>query len=550
MDLGKEISIPLRILSGEIPIKDFDLNYPPFPYYFNAGFLYFFGKNYNNFFILGAIQSLIYLFLAWKLLAKINTNNWQKGLMLLIFITCALFPGENDGRFFFPYTFNWSYNLIFSVTVLLLVGAYLEKRKKINLFFAGIFTGFTILSKQDYLLCALLAILFGMLYDWYHESKGKKISLFYRLGIILVGSIIPIALFNGFLVYSGVRPSQLIENWFMSSEQLELLRRLPAWEWYLPFNKRFLIFGIILVSGFLSSYFWNNRYKSIAYFFLLGTIVLSIRQSLKDSIQMDFKTWATIFSLLFGIIHLVKIRPGLEYKNYWVPLFAISALGIQLRPIFHHAVVNLQFSGNFNIYLLFGALLFLIYIGELVNGFINKKVYLNILSVIFICVIISSTYHLVAYYNENRWKKINTSIGAIYLPNTYLDAVVFQEVLQWLKELPKDTHLLALGGDLVLSAAGRISSISDFQSAYLATPQREKKIIEQLKEENIEYVLAFQDGNYYLQVLGFLYGIDLNQYLKENYYTVKVWGGNVPFEKFQIFKNKEPMIYILKRFPK
>ncbi len=103
---------------------------------------------------------------------------------------------------------------------------------------------------------------------------------------------------------------------------------------------------------------------------------------------------------------------------------------------------------------------------------------------------------------------------------------------------------------LVFTDGGVAVKEGDYPScqAYYRGPEEE--IIKMLSNEKIEYVFLVQDGNYYPQVLGFLYGSDLNTFLKNNYYTYKMWGGEISFEEFKVFKDNLTMIYILKRLPR
>jgi hypothetical protein len=89
--------------------------------------------------------------------------------------------------------------------------------------------------------------------------------------------------------------------------------------------------------------------------------------------------------------------------------------------------------------------------------------------------------------------------------------------------------------------------MSDFQSTYLLLPEQENAIIQKLSREKINYIFVVQDGNYYPQALGFLYGLDLNHFLKSNYYTYRKWGGDTLFENFRALKDNQLMVYILRK---
>lgn len=550
MDLGKEIMVPLRILKGDVPFKDFDLIYPPFPYYLNAGFLYLFGKSFTNFFLLGAIQSVLYLFLAWMFLKKITIRYWFRWLMIIILITCGIFPGENDGRFSFPYSFNWSYSLIFSFSVLLLITRYLEKKKRLTLWGAGILCGMVLLSKPDFLFCAALPILLGVIieYNQLPKEEGKKIYI--TLGTITLAIIIPVTAFCLYLLNVGVAPSSLIKVWAPTAERLNLINNFPVWHYYNPFNFRFVLFGIIMSCSLIGSLLIvRKKHMALGLALLFGLFLLLLRQVYKDAIQFDFRCWVIILSLGYSLIHLTQIKEAISSKNHLVILFSIAIVGYQMRFILQHGVVNLNWSGNLNVFILFGALLFLI---EIVRKVIDPeiKIYHIVLSSIMIAIIFSSSLHIIRYYQPDRWQKIVTGLGPLNLPNTKMEASAFSEALSALNSLKPKEEVFNLNADLLFASIQKEGVLSDFQSAYLLTFIQEKEIIKTLLERKIEYVFLVQDGNYYPQVLGFLYGSELNTFLKNNYYTFKMWGGEITFEKFQVFKHNFPMVYVLKRMPK
>lgn len=549
-DLGKEVMIPLRILNGEIPFKDFGLVYPPFPYYVNAGFLYIFGKTFNNFFVLGAIQSIIYLFLAWKFLKEISIKNWYRWLMLMILITCAIFPGENDGRFCFPYTFNWSYSLIFSFSTLLFMTRYLETKEYRALWGAGIFCGLGLLSKQDFLFCALITIFLGLFLEYSQLPDKRKEGLTKistSAGIIILAIGAPVVVFNLLLIIVGVSPSSLMNSWFPRINHSNIANQFPVWHYYSPFNFRFIIFGMILVFCIAGSYFFNQKKKKgFGLFLIFGLIALLLRQVYNDAIQFDFRIWVTMLSAIYGIIHLTQIKGNIYSKRYLLTLFPVAILGFQMRFIGLHGVINLNWDGNLNIFILFGALLFLI---DIANRFKDAglKVYHVLLSTVMIIVIFSSSLHLVRYYQEDRWKKIATRIGPLFLPNKTSEAKTFSEALAWLNQLPANEKIFSLNGEFLFSSAGRMSKVSYTQPAFLMTAGEEKEIIQMLSDEKIEYVFVVQEGDYFPLVLGYLYGLDLHQFLRNNYYTYKMWDGEITFKEFQAVKHNLNMVYILRR---
>lgn len=550
MDLGKEIMVPLRILNGEVPFRDFALLYPPFPYYLNAGFLYLFGKTFNNFFLLGAIQSFLYLFIAWKFLNEISITKWYRCLIIIILITCGIFPGENDGRFSFPYTFSWSYSLIFSFSALLFMARYLETKKNIALLGAGILCGLVLLSKQDFLFCTVLPLLLGIIIEYDQLPKEKHKKIYITLCTITLAIVIPVIAFCLFLLSIGVAPSSLITTWVPAAARLNLINKFPTWHFYNPFNFRIIIFGMILICCFVGSFLIGRKKNMVlGMAIIFGLSVLLLRQVYKDSIQFDFRSWIVILSLGYALIHLTQVKNAISSKNYLLIFFPIAVVGYQMRFILQHGVVNLNWSGNLNVFILFGALLFLIEIVNKVKG-IQTKIYNILLSSVMIAIIFSSSLHIIRYYQEDRWKKISTNIGLLYLPNTKLEAGAFSEALATLNSLQPNDKVFNLNGDLLFASVRKKSIFSDFQSSYLLTFIQEKEIIQILSDQKVEYVFLVQDGKYYPQVLGFLYGSDLNTFLKNNYYTYKLWGGEISFEEFKVFKDNLTMIYILKRLPK
>lgn len=158
-DEGYYFHIADRIIQGQLPYKDFFLQFTPGYFYILAGALKIFGEQILVGRILTLLTALVILFLEFRILAKLCTNGVKEKIIVFLTTVSFGFPLINN-----PAMLAW----ISVLSFLLLVYSFLlwesNQKKVINSIFVGLSLALILLIKQNlglyFLLITNLFLLF------------------------------------------------------------------------------------------------------------------------------------------------------------------------------------------------------------------------------------------------------------------------------------------------------------------------------------------------------------------------------------------------------
>jgi len=176
VDLGREMDLPYRLLTGELLYRDIHFTYPPFAPYFNALLYEIFGAHLDTLIVSGFILSILLSIICYRISHRILPKFESSITVSLIIILLVFKP---HGNLIQPYSFSAHYAAIFSLLTLLFVLRYAEKRQKVELIFAGIFTGLTLISKHEFSLVAIVSVCAALIYLHSNDVKVLITRLLY-----------------------------------------------------------------------------------------------------------------------------------------------------------------------------------------------------------------------------------------------------------------------------------------------------------------------------------------------------------------------------------
>lgn len=158
IDHGREMNVPLRLLSGERLYIDLIYYYGPFAPYFTALLYDVFGIHLNTLHISGGVCAIVILLMIYWL-ARQLVSPWEAALATaLVLITCAL--SGSLGNFIQPYAYAALYGWMFALASLVCLVKYVTSHENVWMWWAGVGVGLTMTCKpeQGVLACAPVAV--------------------------------------------------------------------------------------------------------------------------------------------------------------------------------------------------------------------------------------------------------------------------------------------------------------------------------------------------------------------------------------------------------
>jgi hypothetical protein len=159
IDVGREVEISARLLSGQVLYRDVATYYGPLAYYTNALALLIFGQRLEVFYAVGVSLALAATLPFYRLAKRLTCPSWAALCTICMLIYCAIGPG----LFYFivPYSYGAAYGIVLSLLAIAAVDCYFSTGRTRWLFVSAIACGLAGLAKQEYGVAALVSVLIG-----------------------------------------------------------------------------------------------------------------------------------------------------------------------------------------------------------------------------------------------------------------------------------------------------------------------------------------------------------------------------------------------------
>lgn len=147
IDHGREMNVPLRVLSGERLYTDISYHYGPFAAYFNALLYDLFGVHLNTLHAIGVVCAVLTLLMIYWLARRL-LSPWEAALpTALVLVTCAL--AGYIGNFIQPYAYAALYGWTFALASLVCLTQFVTSHRDLWMWWAGVFVGATVTCKPE-----------------------------------------------------------------------------------------------------------------------------------------------------------------------------------------------------------------------------------------------------------------------------------------------------------------------------------------------------------------------------------------------------------------
>lgn len=237
VDCGREPFLSEEVLKGKLLYKDHIIFFGPLAYYIQALLFKIFGVHLNVIYAAGAFNAFIVLLLSYLISRTITTikNSW-----LICFLIITIFFFNNSvSNYIFPYTSC----ILYAVSAILLSVyfsiLYLKTSNPLFIIITGIFYGFSLLSKYEFIFFIVpLALIIFIL-------KPQKFK--YILSTALC-TLLPLILGYGWLHLNGVT----IDDFLNIINTTKELGNLPSLRYFYTCCVGFYPNWLVLKDTFIS----------------------------------------------------------------------------------------------------------------------------------------------------------------------------------------------------------------------------------------------------------------------------------------------------------
>lgn len=285
LDEGLMMYNPMRILSGDIPYKDFFLYYPPGQYWLLAVIFKLFGSSLIVTRIISVIVNSA-ISIAVYLIAK-RLSSWKSAL--IAWIMALLWVNTYGSLFLIPLA------LLFSlISCLFLIKFFTIKYVK-YLFFCGLFTGITLFFRNDigtftFISEGIVLFLFCL---FNRQKRSLKLIAYYLFGWGIV--LVPVFIYLIMLV-----PVSDLTFSFITFPL-----KLYAKFYSLPFpaiipNPAHIFSGILSVNDYLRQVLLRMVYYFPSLVYLAGIAMVGL--GLRKGLIQPEKNWSVLLLVLLGLM--------------------------------------------------------------------------------------------------------------------------------------------------------------------------------------------------------------------------------------------------------
>jgi len=454
VDEGLLINGAMRVLSGEVPLKDFH-QYTPGRYYLLALWFLIFGKSIAAerllFVLLHCLKNILIFATSRKILPL--------PFSLIPVILLILIPG-----FWVKAFVN-----IFLLVNLYLIYRYLENSTRVNLWLLGFSTGFSLYFRED--LAGYSFITVGLMIIFLGTYQKKKIKTILKQGIdftcAVLLALLPLILF--YLINNGI--IELAEGIFQTVK----LGHIESWTFQSP--SVFLKWPLKITDRNLGLAF---LYFSILLFFIIGLILML--RFFKKTVNNQPKNWSILFTLILAILSFTHIW-------HWTLEFRIPQSGALIHILwayliyiaFHNLVLTMKKKKKSN----------LLKIPSLI------LVFLVSLGIQIFLIIYSFSGHSMVQYDaggislrKGVHQEIEGSSRAKISPPKR-QAVIYSQILKYIeKNTSPDDKILCFGQSPIYFLSSR-KNATEFDNGRIPAyfPKQRKKFLKQIQENKPKLIL-------------------------------------------------------------
>lgn len=469
VDFTYQLENTYRIMTGQVPYKDFFLVLTPATYYLNALFLWLFGQSNIGQIVLEVIIHSVCVFLTNRLLSEITGNSIMTYLGT---VAVALSESVN-----YPFV---NYNSL-CYLLMLFFGLYYAKRKNditiSQSFIAGFLVALPFYAKQNYGVTFIFAFYFFFLVDC---IKSRK----YRCYIASMGgTILTVIIFIGYAILNNIKIYTILYQTLLFSGKV----KQPIW-FILNSVKSMLNSSAYVMSLcvlFLYVYFEmeessSRNKKVIISAVLVGQYIIMMIIYKKESFSLVTTYWSLcyiVLALIWFIEAIIKRKFASSISTAIISFF-ILMLGIFTKRL----------DGPMWLLCIIAALLYKIFASK-------KFVVIIPLLLFFLCLWLSfNALHVNYSWVEQEGdlqveKDVNNKFYKIGINGKWLEEM--ENLTQYIRmNIGEKSFVEIPCEDPIYWATNSTPQLDFFQLYHETNPYHENELVNIINDANIEVIIV------------------------------------------------------------
>lgn len=546
IDVSREVTVPLRILDGQVLYKDFHYEYGPLVPYLFSFICYVFGTDLDVFRVSGLIVTLfvsIFIFI-------IGSHYLSKKYALLtsivfIFIFAFHSLDVNIFNYIFPYSYTSTIGVLLLFLLYKSMHDYFFNKNNLSLFQLIIVFSFCLVTKLEVILSAFAAMTLFLVF-LLGESKNLDLNKFKKLINLKFAAIIFSILLALFLFFyqAGLVDYFISEIIYLVKQNLSSpigrgALGIDHFFYYLARSIKTIIFFIIAGCIFLyldKNVNENNNSLIKLTLYLLSLIIFSFYLYSKG--YDYFYNGTGLFLLLsISIITLLIKNRNNNKKEKIMLVMLVSSIVLTFRMIFNNTV---EFYGFYLLAPASVCLLIMIfyYVPLLMRHRFKKRThFFKAAFSIFFIIMSLSAYSNTVNYAKKKNTLLETEKGDFYVyPHQYNAAQPFLDYFN--SHVNDGDEIIVLPEGYMLNYFLGITPTT-FNNSHipdLVVGEREKHLLKELDDKRFDYVIIVSryTPEWDLPVMGKDYLADTVKYIYENYEPTYLFG-ELPFSGWKKF---------------
>jgi 4-amino-4-deoxy-L-arabinose transferase-like glycosyltransferase len=503
IDVGREIEIPARLVSGQLLYKDVETYYTPLAYYANALALLLFGHRLEVFYVVSSLLALAITLLFYRLAKRLTNGRWAALICVCMLIYCAF--GPDLQHFIVPYSYGSVYAIVLCFLAVTFCDRFVCTSKTRWILAAAIASGFAGLAKQEYGVAVLGAVLVTTnLYSPQNLRTRLKRSL---IVVVVAGvcALLPLALLaqqaSWDNVYSSLFPvsklSLLKQSSLFEVSPTKTLRRWLV-SFVIFFAGSLVVLVSVIIARWIVKFRWfkaNNWLKGIVEITAsvtlarVGLSLLLLVYPIPIAVFNPLGDLSWSLPVLTGWLVFMRPKPAQHKQELLLWTLLVFSLLLNSRWLFY-----INFYGLFAtpVILLFFTQLY--YLTKPLNK-LHKLVWRYLL----VCLSIAAMFSLenFGYYRY----AVNSSYGTFYTWNQPV-ARAFNQTINTINNSKVSSVLVLPEGNILnfLTATHSPSREITFLPLVLPTSEDEQEFVARMQTKPPEMIVyvdrAFPEWGY------------------------------------------------------
>lgn len=545
VDAGREMYVPLQLLSGRVLYRDIVYPYGLFSPYLNAIIFKVFGVTINSLAVSGIITAFLSAILVYRI-SRFFLGVFFSMFTTLTFLTVFAFGNYmyyGNYNFILPYSYASIHSLLFSLFALYLFFKLLEKQSSRYKYGVAMFVFLCLISKVEIGLFLGITILSTIIILGIAGKDFVTMRINSFVCVILPG-ILAAGIYGFFWIISGdrIQRSNMLDTYIYC---LQLDKTFTAnlsgfsnagGNVYLMFKSFFLYIILclwFLAGGLASAKIVKIRslllskivYYCFGFFVMLAGFIFVKKHF---SFELQYRSLPFIY-LISGIISFISFLKS-NYTPAKLRIFSLSLFSFlcALRMLLS------LYPGHYGFYILVpGLTIYYTFFFAIMPKIIKEN---TVKSFFYLGFIIVFTAFIVNYFltsrsiYSSRNLKVVSERGSLYVHNNDRERRCAQLIDYLSNNTAKDDTVVVLPEGVMINF---LSSRGNPLYSYMYLPWDFQKkgleddIVDDMQRKKVNYVVLLQRpveeyGSYH--AFGIDYGVRLWQYIKENYVLHRQFG--------------------------